>query len=495
MGLTFPGSPPPASYPGHGALQRIDLATGEVTAVVEEVGGNPLRAPNDLVVAADGGIWFTDHGARAGRHVRPHRRLLVLARRQRRPRGRLPARRPERHRPVAERRHPVRRRDRTPAGCGRGRWSGPASSAARTRSARAAATSSATRSATLYDSLAVDGDGWICVATLGTRRGITSFSPDGTEVEHMPFPTRSRRTSASAPTAPPTSRCRAPASSSPSTGPARRDACTSRARPRTRWGGEARRAAPGGRREGRASRRCRSRGPRARRAPRRRRCPRSCSIVAAMSSHSRLSSWCGSTHCPGFSVGCTPTSAGGRARMIHPPPASTLLPPRMSPSTFHTASASCEYSSAWAPMMAMPVAWHPVGSTFWVETLGCPKNQVDSDKIDRRPAGRRHGRRRRRRGRRPRRRQHVRLRRGRPPGVGRHDPGPGRPAARRRPPRRHRLPGRAQRRRARRRPARGRRRGRVRRPPCRWRSGASRRAGAATCSTCPGRRRRRRGRT
>jgi gluconolactonase len=40
---------------------------------------------------------------------------------------------------------------------------------------------------TLYDSLAVDGEGWVCVATLG-RGGITAVSPDGTQVEHVPLP-------------------------------------------------------------------------------------------------------------------------------------------------------------------------------------------------------------------------------------------------------------------------------------------------------------------
>ena len=67
FGLTFPGSPPPATWPGHGSLQRVDLASGEVTTVLTECGGYPLRAPNDLVFDADGGIWFTDHGVREER--------------------------------------------------------------------------------------------------------------------------------------------------------------------------------------------------------------------------------------------------------------------------------------------------------------------------------------------------------------------------------------------------------------------------------------------
>ena len=39
----------------------------------------------------------------------------------------------------------------------------------------------------LFDSLAVDGDGWVCVATL-VNGGITAISPDGGTIEHTPFP-------------------------------------------------------------------------------------------------------------------------------------------------------------------------------------------------------------------------------------------------------------------------------------------------------------------
>lgn len=39
----------------------------------------------------------------------------------------------------------------------------------------------------LFDSLAVDGDGWVCVGTLGNG-GITAISPDGQSIEHTPLP-------------------------------------------------------------------------------------------------------------------------------------------------------------------------------------------------------------------------------------------------------------------------------------------------------------------
>ena len=65
MGLTLPGHVPPA-WTG-GCIQRVDLATGEVTTLYTESSSGPLRAPNDLVFDAHGGFWFTDHGVRLER--------------------------------------------------------------------------------------------------------------------------------------------------------------------------------------------------------------------------------------------------------------------------------------------------------------------------------------------------------------------------------------------------------------------------------------------
>src|SRR4029453_15105367 len=39
----------------------------------------------------------------------------------------------------------------------------------------------------LFDSLAVDSEGWVCVATL-VHGGITAVSPDGSQVERIPLP-------------------------------------------------------------------------------------------------------------------------------------------------------------------------------------------------------------------------------------------------------------------------------------------------------------------
>ena len=62
-GLLLPGAFDPDRYIG-GRIQRVDLASGEVTDLYTECDGHPLRAPNDLVFDAEGGFWFTDHGIR-----------------------------------------------------------------------------------------------------------------------------------------------------------------------------------------------------------------------------------------------------------------------------------------------------------------------------------------------------------------------------------------------------------------------------------------------
>ncbi len=59
-GLTIPGLQP-AGYIG-GRIQRVDLASGRVEDLYTQCDGRPLRGPNDLVFDAHGGFWFTDHG-------------------------------------------------------------------------------------------------------------------------------------------------------------------------------------------------------------------------------------------------------------------------------------------------------------------------------------------------------------------------------------------------------------------------------------------------
>lgn len=62
-GLTLPGPFDPSKYIG-GRIQRVDLETGDVTDLYTHCDGRPLRAPNDIVFDRHGGFYFTDHGIR-----------------------------------------------------------------------------------------------------------------------------------------------------------------------------------------------------------------------------------------------------------------------------------------------------------------------------------------------------------------------------------------------------------------------------------------------
>lgn len=59
-GKTYPGHMP-HGYTG-GSIQRVDLDTGEFEVLYTHAGDVQLRGPNDLVFDRDGGFWFTDHG-------------------------------------------------------------------------------------------------------------------------------------------------------------------------------------------------------------------------------------------------------------------------------------------------------------------------------------------------------------------------------------------------------------------------------------------------
>ena len=66
-GIVAPG-PQPADYIG-GRIQRVDIDTGEVEDLYTEVDGHPLRGPNDIVFDATGGFYFTDLGKSRSREV------------------------------------------------------------------------------------------------------------------------------------------------------------------------------------------------------------------------------------------------------------------------------------------------------------------------------------------------------------------------------------------------------------------------------------------
>lgn len=64
--LLIPKGHDPETYVG-GKIQRVDLDSGTVVDLYTECDGLPLRSPNDIVCDADGGFWFTDSGCQRDR--------------------------------------------------------------------------------------------------------------------------------------------------------------------------------------------------------------------------------------------------------------------------------------------------------------------------------------------------------------------------------------------------------------------------------------------
>ena len=185
MGVNIPGHVPD-TWAG-GSIQRVDLATGEFTTLYTESSGRPLRAPNDLVFDGQGGFWFTDHGVRLDRTS--DRTGLHYAKAD--------------GSSCEEKVFPLD----SPNGIGLSP-DGTVLYAAETHTGRVwswAVTAPGVVDASnpinpgggellhgagglkLFDSLAVDGEGWVCVGTIG-EGGITAISPTGSQVDHIAMP-------------------------------------------------------------------------------------------------------------------------------------------------------------------------------------------------------------------------------------------------------------------------------------------------------------------
>jgi gluconolactonase len=185
-----------ANYAG-GRIERVNLATGSVERVFDSVGGKPLSGPNDIVFDAHGGFWFTDLG-----HMGEHSIE----------RGRICYARYDGS--VREMGFPLL----TPNGIGLSP-DGRMLYVAETVTARlwafdVVAPGELALQAmppaispgrllyvsphmVMFDSLAVEADGNVCVATIGVAgqttpggAGITVISPDGMVVDFVPMPDR-----------------------------------------------------------------------------------------------------------------------------------------------------------------------------------------------------------------------------------------------------------------------------------------------------------------
>ena len=183
QGLTIPG-PTPLEHEG-GSIQRFDFATGRLETVYETCDGKRLIGPNDLVFDSTGGFWFTDHGATTEEGRRFGSLYYAKAGGS----------------SILRRRHDLLSAN----GVGLSP-DGNTVYVADTHHARLWAFDlaapgelapppplapgrvvAALQGYQLLDSLAVEADGRICVATI-INGGITVIQPDGSGIEHCPFP-------------------------------------------------------------------------------------------------------------------------------------------------------------------------------------------------------------------------------------------------------------------------------------------------------------------
>jgi len=189
--LTADGMPTdglPEGYTG-GCIQRVDLASGKVETLYTECNGHRLRGPNDIVFDATGGFWFTDFGKLQERQR--DRTAIYYAKAD----GSL----------IKEMIFPIDGPNGIGLAPGDGRlyaaqtfegrvwqWdiTGPGELAPSAGHGGILAGPSGGKLLAglpgyqLLDSLAVDGAGNVCVATL-VNGGITVISPDGASVEFI----------------------------------------------------------------------------------------------------------------------------------------------------------------------------------------------------------------------------------------------------------------------------------------------------------------------
>ena len=187
-GRIYPGDQAD-NYAG-GRIERVDLDTGEVEVLYTEAGGVPLRGPNDIVFDATGGFWFTDHGKTRARERDRTGVFYAKADGSHIEEAIFPLEAPngiglapnEDELYVAE----------TPTGR---LWAFPLSAPGKLAVERADRPDGgrlvrpARQGYFLFDSLAVDADGDVCIATI-IDGGITVLSPTGGEPRFVPMPDR-----------------------------------------------------------------------------------------------------------------------------------------------------------------------------------------------------------------------------------------------------------------------------------------------------------------
>jgi gluconolactonase len=182
-GICIPGPCTTKAYLG-GRIQTVDLSTGQVTDLYTECEGRPLWAPNDLVFDGHGGFYFTDYGLIDDEKRISHLSGIYYAKND--------------GSGISEVVFPAHE----PNGIGLSpdgsklywseTWNGRIMQRDVAAPGQLIPVSMVDASACLYgfpgfqllDSLAVDGDGNVCVATL-INGGISVVTPDGKLIEFV----------------------------------------------------------------------------------------------------------------------------------------------------------------------------------------------------------------------------------------------------------------------------------------------------------------------
>lgn len=172
-----------------GRIERVNLDTGEFETLYENCNGVPLKGPNDIVFDKTGGFWFTDHGKT---RMRERDRTGVF---YAQPDGSA----------IEEVIFPLE----APNGVGLSPnedvlyvaetptarlWAYPLSEPGKLRGERldrpdGGRVVPGRNTYCMFDSLAVDAEGNVCVATL-MNGGITVLSPNGDIPRFVPMPDR-----------------------------------------------------------------------------------------------------------------------------------------------------------------------------------------------------------------------------------------------------------------------------------------------------------------
>ena len=183
QGLLIPGHTPPTHAGGR--IERVEIGSGKVEVLYDSCDGARLIAPNDIVFDTAGGFWFTDHGSTTHEH-RTHGALYYA-------------------KADGSKITRVLRELITPNGVGLSPdgntvyyaetftarlWSLPLTKPGKPAKVEGFTPGifvGAFPGIAYFDSLGVQADGGVCVATI-LAGGITTFWPGTKRVKHTPLP-------------------------------------------------------------------------------------------------------------------------------------------------------------------------------------------------------------------------------------------------------------------------------------------------------------------